>query len=91
MEHRANVRTRIVAVTFDGPGPEAGIPVFADGKPVGTMGSGANGHGIALLRLDRVGDALAKGASLSAGGLTIRLSRAGWVRFDMPVESRAAE
>lgn len=91
MEHRANVRTRIVAVTFDGPGPEAGIPVIADGKPVGTMGSAANGHGIALLRLDRVGDALAKGASLSAGGLTIRLSRADWAHFDMPVESRAAE
>ncbi len=43
-------------------------------QPVGTMGSTAGGHGIALLRTDRVADALDAGLTLSAGGLAIRLT-----------------
>ena len=51
-----------------------GIPVLAGDKPVGTMGSTAGGHGIALMRTDRVADALDAGLTLSAGGLAIRLT-----------------
>ena len=38
------------------------------------MGSTGGGHGIALLRTDRVADALDAGCKLSAGGLAIRLT-----------------
>jgi hypothetical protein len=41
---------------------------------MGTMGSTAGGNGLALLRTDRVADALDAGASLSAGGLAIHLA-----------------
>jgi len=74
MQHRGTARTRIVRVTLEDFSPEAGIPVVAGDKPVGTMGSTAAGHGIALLRTDRVADALDAGLSLSAGGLAIRLT-----------------
>jgi folate-binding protein YgfZ len=74
MQHRGTARTRIVRVTLEDFSPEAGIPVVAGDKPVGTMGSTAGGHGIALLRTDRVADALDAGLSLSAGGLAIRLT-----------------
>jgi len=61
IEHRAIARARIVPVGFDGPPPEAGIPVMAGDRNVGMMGSGVTGRGLATLRLDRVGEALATG------------------------------
>ncbi|MBR1282593.1 folate-binding protein YgfZ [Bradyrhizobium sp. AUGA SZCCT0177] len=74
MQHRGTARTRAVRVTLEDFSPEAGIPVVAGDKPVGTMGSTAGGHGIALVRTDRVADALDAGLTLSAGGLAIRLT-----------------
>jgi len=74
MQHRGTARTRTVRITLEDFSPEAGIPVVAGDKPVGTMGSTAGGHGIALVRTDRVADALDAGLTLSAGGLAIRLT-----------------
>lgn len=73
MEHRGTARTRTVRVKLDGSVPEVGLPVNAGDKPVGTMGSSANGVGLALLRTDRVSDALAAGLALTAGGLPVSL------------------
>ena len=73
MQHRGTARTRTVRVRLDGPVPEIGLPVTAGGKPVGTMGSSANGMGLALLRTDRVSDAVEAGLPLTAGGLPISL------------------
>src|SRR6202007_3008277 len=39
MEHRGNVRTRIVPVAYEGFAPDAGAAVMAAEKPVGTFGS----------------------------------------------------
>jgi folate-binding protein YgfZ len=74
MQHRGTARTRTVRLVVDGPSPEAGIDVVADGKAVGKMGSSRAGHALALLRLDKVSDALAKGAPLSAGGIALKLA-----------------
>ena len=61
-------------VTLDGAPPEAGTTVMAGDKSVGTMGSTAGQNGLALIRTDRVADALAAGQGLSSGGLAIRLA-----------------
>jgi folate-binding protein YgfZ len=90
IEHRARARTRIVPVAFDEFRPEAGIAVMAGDKAVGTMGSSAAGRGLAMLRLDRVAEALADGTPLSAGGLAIRLVKPSWARFPFPGESTNA-
>ena len=74
MEHRGTARTRIVRVILDDGAPEAGTAVVAADKSVGTMGSSAAGHGLALLRLDRAADALEAGIPLIAGGIPIRLT-----------------
>jgi len=73
MQHRGTARTRTVRVRLDGSVPEIGLPVVAGDKPVGTMGSSSNGVGLALLRTDRVSDALDAGLPLTAGGLPISL------------------
>jgi hypothetical protein len=55
------------------------------------MRSGANGRGLATLRLDRVEDALTQGIGLTAGGLPLRLAKPDWARFAFPGEPKAAE
>jgi folate-binding protein YgfZ len=91
IEHRGTARSRVVPVAFDGFAPEAGTPVSAGGKAVGTFGSGAQGRGLAMLRLDRVGDAVAAGEPLVAGGLQIRLVKPAWAQFAWPDEASAAQ
>jgi folate-binding protein YgfZ len=91
IEHRARARSRIVPVAYDEFAPEDGVPVVAGERQVGTMGSAAGGRGLAMLRLDRVGEELAAGATLSAGGVPLRLVKPEWARFAWPGEASAAE
>ena len=74
MQHRGTARTRTVRVLLDGPAPEAGATILAGDKSVGTMGSAAGHHGLALLRIDRAAEALEAGTPLTAGGLSIRIA-----------------
>jgi folate-binding protein YgfZ len=80
MQHRGTARTRMVKVVLDGPSPEAGATILAGDKPVGTMGSTAGENGLALVRTDRVADALDAGLVLTAGGLALRLAEPDVVR-----------
>jgi tRNA-modifying protein YgfZ len=80
MQHRGTARTRTVRVTLDGPRPEPGTTILAGDKPVGTMGSAADNNGLALIRTDRVADALDAGVPLTAGGLAIHVADAGDLR-----------
>jgi folate-binding protein YgfZ len=86
VEHRATARARVVPIAFDGAAPNAGTPVTAGDKAVGTLGSTAQGRGLALLRLDRVADAMAQGVPLEAAGVPIRLVKPAWARFTWPGE-----
>jgi tRNA-modifying protein YgfZ len=74
MQHRGTARTRTVKIILDDFSPEPGQPILAGDKPVGTMGSTAGKHGLALIRTDRVSEALEAGAKLTAGGLPVRIA-----------------
>jgi len=87
MEHRGTARKRIVPVSGDDPLPPAGSEIMAGSVPIGTLGSVNGRDGLALLRLDRAGEALTAGKPLTAGGVPIRLRRPAFARFDMPVEA----
>jgi len=91
MEHRGSARNRVVPVMYDAFAPEAGVPVMAGERQVGTMGSATAGRGLAMLRLDRVADALAADVALMAGGVPIRPVKPDWARFPWPGEAKAAE
>jgi folate-binding protein YgfZ len=80
MQHRGTARTRTVKIILDGPSPEPGATILAGDKSVGTVGSTAGGNGLALVRTDRVADALDAGLSLTAGGLPLRLAEPDIVR-----------
>ena len=76
MQHRGTARTRTVRITLDDFAPEPGMPILAGDKQVGTIGSTAGQTGLALIRTDRVADALQAGLPLTAGGLTLHLADA---------------
>jgi folate-binding protein YgfZ len=88
VEHRASARSRIVPITYDEFAPASGLPVMAGDKQVGTLGSTARGRGLALLRLDRVEDALAAGTPLTCGGIAIRVVKPAWAKFPWPGETQ---
>ncbi len=90
VEHRSAARNRVVPVVFDGAAPSSGLEVTAGDKPVGVMGSTAQGRGLALLRLDRVADAFGADTPLVAGGVTLRPVKPAWATFAWPGDEKAA-
>jgi tRNA-modifying protein YgfZ len=80
MQHRGTARTRTVKIILDGPSPEVGATILAGDKPVGTVGSTSGDRGLAMVRVDRIVDALDAGVPLTAGGLGIRLAEPEVVR-----------
>jgi folate-binding protein YgfZ len=90
VERREAARKRVVPVAFAENSPEAGAEIFAGEKPVGYMGSSAGRLGLAMLRLDRVEDALKEGVALKAGNIELRLVKPDWADFPFPGETGAA-
>jgi tRNA-modifying protein YgfZ len=91
MQHRGTARTRAVPVRYDGAAALAGAAVTAGERQLGTIGSAAAGRAVALLRLDRVAEAMSRGEPLTAGGVLIHLVKPDWAHFAFPGESEAAE
>ena len=73
VEHRGTARNRIVPVAFDEHPAQDGVAVMAGDKTVGMMGSSAGKQGLAMLRVDRVAEAIDAGTPLSAGGIALTL------------------
>lgn len=87
MQHRGTARTRIVPVVFtEGLVPEMGVEAIAGSKMLGRIGSCAKGRGLAMLRLDRVADAMAAGERLEGGGVAFTLEKPDFIRFPFPGE-----
>jgi len=90
VEHRATARSRVVPIAYDEFAPISGLPITAGGKQVGTLGSTAKGRGLAHIRLDRLGDALAANTPLEAGGVAVRAVKPEWATFEWPSGTKAA-
>ena len=86
VEHRSSARSRIVPVAFEY-APSSGLPVMAGEKEIGTLGSTARGHGLAMIRLDRLADAQAAGLPITCGNIPIRVVKPDWAKFAWPAAS----
>lgn len=83
MQHRRTARRRVLILSGDAL-PAPGTEVVANGRPIGTLGSTAGGTGLAILRIDRVKDALDAGAPIEAGGVAVSVAIPSWVTFTYP-------
>lgn len=84
MRHRATVRNRVLPVRIEGTAPDVGAAIMAGEKPVGTMGSAADGRGLAVLRLDRVAEAEAARQPLRSGAASLHPIQPAWAGFAWP-------
>jgi folate-binding protein YgfZ len=90
MQHRGTARTRIVPAHYEGGfAAEAGVEVMAGDKMLGKTGTGAEGRGLLMIRLDRAADALSAGETIRAGGIPVRLEKASWASFPFPGDAGA--
>jgi folate-binding protein YgfZ len=80
MEHRATARRRPTLVSAAVPLPPTGTEVLAAGRPAGALGFVDGTRALAILRLDRVADALAAGGVVSAGGIPVTVDTPAWLR-----------
>ncbi|WP_112663211.1 YgfZ/GcvT domain-containing protein [Microvirga flavescens] len=91
MQHRGTARTRFLPATYEGGfAAEVGADVTAGEKVLGKAGTGAQGRGLLMIRLDRASDALAAGETIRAGGIPVTLAKPDWAQFEFPRETTPA-
>lgn len=83
MEHRGTARSRIVPVHAPKGAPAKGAEIKAGEKIIGTLLSSAGSDGLALIRLDRLKDAVESGIGLLTEGGPIHVRKPAWARFDV--------
>ena len=62
-------------------------PVF---MPVGTLGSVSGCNGLAIIRIDRAGEAMASGTPLLTGDITVTVALPSWSGLVFPASSDEA-
>jgi len=77
-KYRGLVKKRLVPVSIDGPLPEPGTEVMAEGRSVGEIRSGRDGQALALIRLEALEQ---PGAPLRAGDAAVTPHRPDWAEF----------
>ncbi|UXM94385.1 folate-binding protein YgfZ [Bartonella sp. HY329] len=84
MHHRKTARRRILIAKSSFPLPQSGTSIEADSKPVGTIGSVNGVDGLAMVRIDRVKQAIDQAIPLIANGIEITLEIPSMVNFTFP-------
>jgi folate-binding Fe-S cluster repair protein YgfZ len=86
MEHRATARSRILPVSFDGAAPPRGAAIKSADKVIGSILSSAGNAALALIRLDRLGEAT---QPLLTDDVRIRVHKPAWIKYDVPSKDYA--
>ena len=85
MQHRGTARTRIVPViSRDGEAVTSGAEVTAGARGLGTIGSVSGARGLAMLRLDRLADAVAAGEPVRAAAAILGVEKPSFATFAFP-------
>ncbi|MFL5013706.1 MULTISPECIES: YgfZ/GcvT domain-containing protein [Rhizobium] len=90
MQHRGTARRRVVTVSAATDLPGTGTEITAAGKPVGTLGSVEGCSGLAIVRIDRAGAAMAAGTPLLAGETPVSLTLPAWSGLVFPASADEA-
>jgi folate-binding Fe-S cluster repair protein YgfZ len=60
------------------------MEILAGDRPIGQLGSTDGASGIAMVRLDRVEDAMREGVPLQVGAVTLTVHRPPWASYAVP-------
>ncbi|HEY4191155.1 MAG TPA: folate-binding protein, partial [Mesorhizobium sp.] len=84
MQHRGTARRRVLILSADTPLPGSGTEIAAAGKAVGVLGSTAGRQGLAIMRIDRVKEALDAGVAITASDVPVTVAIPNWATFTFP-------
>ena len=90
MQHRGTARRRVLIVS-GAPLPAQGTEIVSNGRPIGMLGSTADGKGLAILRIDRVKDALDAGTPIEADGVPLSVAIPDWATFAYPEQASSGD
>ncbi|WEX78454.1 folate-binding protein YgfZ [Sinorhizobium numidicum] len=90
MQHRGTARRRVVIVAGDAPLPPTGASISVDGRPIGSLGTVRNQTGLAIVRIDKAGEAIANGETILAGDVAVSLTLPGWTGLTFPGDAGEA-
>lgn len=79
--YRGLVKKRLLPVKIDGPAPPPGTVLEIDGREVGEMKTSAGDVGLALIRIESLGDNLGKDVSYACADATLTPNIPSWVVF----------
>lgn len=85
MQHRGTARRRVLIATAETPLPAPGTPVEAGGRSLGALGTVSGKAALAIVRVDRVKEAMDAGQPVTAGGVGLSLAIPAWAGFGFPV------
>ncbi|MEQ8479395.1 MAG: folate-binding protein YgfZ [Hoeflea sp.] len=78
MQHRGTARRRVAIVSSEETLPGSGTGIQAGGKPSGTLGTVAGKQALAIVRTDRIADAMANELPIEIDTIPVTLSLPGW-------------
>jgi folate-binding Fe-S cluster repair protein YgfZ len=90
MQHRGTARRRVVIVSGEASLPSSGTSLSINGRPVGSLGTVQDKAGLAIVRIDKAGEAIAKGDPILAGEVPVTLTLPGWTGLAFPAEADEA-
>ncbi len=83
MQHRGTARRRLMLVTGAAP-MMANSEIRAGEKSLGEILSIADDHGLAMVRIDRLANAAARGEALAVEGMPVALAIPPWAGYTIP-------
>ncbi|THF52479.1 CAF17-like 4Fe-4S cluster assembly/insertion protein YgfZ [Allorhizobium terrae] len=91
MQHRKTARRRIAIVSAETVLEANNAELRAHDRPVGTLGSVHGQHGLAIVRIDRVGDAQTSGNPITINGSPVTVRLPAWTGLEFPTTSEDVE
>jgi folate-binding protein YgfZ len=90
MQHRGTARRRLVHVAADAPLPATGTTLTVKGRVIGALGTVVGSAGLAIVRIDKAGEAIAGGDAILAGEQPVILALPAWSGLEFPSQADEA-
>lgn len=90
MQHRSTARRRLVTVMSDAALPASGTAITINGREIGTLRTVEDTAALAVVRIDKAGEAMANGTPIMAGDVAVSLALPAWSGLDFPATADEA-
>ncbi|PLK69482.1 folate-binding protein YgfZ [Rhizobium sp. TH135] len=90
MQHRSTARRRVVILSAEASLPATGTEITIGGKPIGALGTVAGERALAIVRIDKAGEAMAAGEPILAGDVPVTVTLPSWSGLTFPAAAEEA-